>query len=106
MKRVLKMLGLVLGGLLCLAAAGLGYMVGRKPAMAPPSDIKVAMTPERIARGKYIFELSDCDGCHSARDFTRFGGPVIASQRAQGVEFPKEMGLPGRIACGNTHIDT
>src|SRR5689334_14766489 len=80
-------------------------MVARKPAIAPPSNIKVAMTPERIARGKYIFELSDCDGCHSGRDFSRFGGPVIASQRGQGVEFPKEMGMPGRIASRNITMD-
>jgi mono/diheme cytochrome c family protein len=86
-------------------AAGVGYMVARKPAIAPPSNIKVPMTPERIARGKYIYELSDCDGCHSGRDFTRFGGPVIADQRGVGVEFPKEMGLPGKIASRNITMD-
>jgi mono/diheme cytochrome c family protein len=104
-KRVLKVLALIVGGLVCLAAAGMGYMVARKPAMAPPADVKVAMTPERIARGQYIFELSDCDGCHSGRDFTRFGGPVIPGQRGQGVEFPKEMGMPGRIASRNITMD-
>jgi hypothetical protein len=89
----------------CLAAAAVGYLVLRKPTMAAPSDVHVAMTLERIARGKYIFELSDCDGCHSGRDFSRFGGPVIVSQRGQGVEFPKELGLPGRIASRNITMD-
>jgi mono/diheme cytochrome c family protein len=63
------------------------------------------MTPERIARGKYIFTVADCDGCHSGRDFKRFGGPVIEGQRGWGVEFPKEMGLPGRIAARNITPD-
>ena len=71
------------------------YMVARKPAIAPPSNIKVAMTPERIARGKYIFELSDCDGCHSGRDFTRFGGPVIADQRGAGRGVSEGDGTAG-----------
>ena len=105
MKRILKLVGLIIAGLVCLAAAGAGYLAVRKPAMAPASDIQVAMTPERIARGKYIFELSDCDGCHSGRDFSRFGGPVIVSQRGQGVKFPKEMGLPGRISSRNITMD-
>jgi hypothetical protein len=96
---------LALGGALCVAAAGATYMVFRKPAMAPPPDVKVQMTPERIARGRYLFTVSDCNGCHSGRDFSRFDGPVIESQRGQGVEFPKEMGLPGRIASRNITMD-
>src|SRR4051812_39249365 len=104
-KKAMKVAGLVLGGILCVGVAGASFMVFRKPAMAPPLDIKVEMTPERIARGKYIFTLSDCNGCHSGRDFSRFGGPVIESQLGQGVEFPKEMGLPGRIASRNITTD-
>ncbi len=53
--------------------------VFRKAAIAPPSEIRVAATPERIARGRYVFEnLADCDGCHSQRDYGRLGGPVVA----------------------------
>jgi hypothetical protein len=44
------------------------------------------MTPERIARGKYLFEhVADCGRCHSGRDFGRVGGPLV----------------PGREGCGN-----
>src|SRR3954471_6394697 len=105
MKKAIKIVGVVLGVVVCVAVAGASYMVFRSPAMAPPPDVKVQMTPERIARGKYIFTLSDCSGCHSGRDFSRFDGPVIESQRGQGVEFPKEMGLPGRIASRNITMD-
>jgi mono/diheme cytochrome c family protein len=105
MKKILKLLGVAVAILLGIGVAGASYLLVRKPATAPPLDVKVAMTPERIARGKYIFTLSDCDGCHSLRDFTRFDGPVVEGHRAEGLEFPKEMGLPGRIASRNITPD-
>ena len=102
MKRVVK-IGGIAAALVLLSAAG--YVAVKKPAAAPPTNVKVAMTPQRIARGKYIFTLSDCDGCHSRRDFTRFGGPVIEAGRGEGFVFPAEMGLPGRIAASNITTD-
>ncbi len=104
-KRLLQVAGLTLGAAACVGAAGAGYLLVRKPASAPPLDVKVAMTPERIARGKYIFTISDCNGCHSGRDFTRFGGPVVPGRQGEGFEFPKELGLPGRIAARNITPD-
>jgi mono/diheme cytochrome c family protein len=99
------MAGLAIAGIVCMGAAGAGYMLVKRPAIAPPLQVKVEMTPERIARGKYIFTVSDCSGCHSGRDFSRFGGPVIESQIGQGFEFPKELGMPGRIASRNITPD-
>src|SRR5579864_9025399 len=64
---------------------GFSWRRGRKPAIAPPSSIKVAMTPERIARGQYIYEtVADCASCHSQRDFTRVGGPEVPTGRGRG----------------------
>src|SRR5215831_1166779 len=97
-RRLMKVAGLLVSGIAFVGVAGASYMLLRKPATAAPLDIRVEMTPERIARGKYIFTVSDCDGCHSGRDFSRFGGPVIPGQKGIGVEFPKELGMPGRIA--------
>src|SRR5262249_38728318 len=58
------------------------------------------------ARGRYLFEnLCDSDGCHSQRDFTRFGAPVIVPGRGQGFEFPTELGLPGRVNASNITPD-
>src|SRR5438270_7243563 len=105
MTKIWKILGLGVAAIVCLGVAGASYLLVKKPAVAPPMSIKVAMTPERIARGKYIFTLSDCDGCHSARDFSRFDGPVIESRRGEGFEFPKDMGLPGRVASRNITTD-
>ena len=54
-----------------IALGGFGYLYFRKPVIAPPGVDKVEATQARIERGKYLFNLADCDGCHSQRDFSR-----------------------------------
>lgn len=104
-----RILGKVLAyGALALglvACSGATYFYLVKPSTARPLNIKVDMSAARIARGKQIFNLADCDGCHSQRDFTRFGGPVIESGRGRGFVFPKELGMPGTIAAPNITPD-
>jgi cytochrome c len=81
------------------------YLLVRRPSSAPPSNIKVAMVPATIERGKYLFTtLLDCDGCHSERDFTRLGGPVVAGARGKGGLLPLE-GLPGTVFAPNITPD-
>src|SRR5262245_31319690 len=81
-KKVLLVAGCLVGLAVVVGGAGIAYLFLRKPTQALPSSIKVAMTPERIARGKYLFEsVADCGGCHSQRDFTRVGGPEVLSGR-------------------------
>ena len=100
-----KIAGIVV--LIVVVASGgvLGYLYLRKPATAPPATIQVSMTPERIARGKRLFELvMDCDGCHSVGDISRFGRPVTEG-RGKGWVFPAELGLPGTIVARNITPD-
>jgi hypothetical protein len=104
MKRVLKVLGSVLGVLLLIAGGGLGYLMARKPEMAPAGSLKIARTAERLARGKYLVNLADCDGCHSERDLTRFNAPVMGARLA-GQMFPKEVGMPGTVVAPNLTPD-
>ena len=101
-----KIAGAVALIVLAVAGCGLGYLYIRKPAMAPPSPIQVAMTPERIARDAYLFQrVMDCDGCHSQHDESRFGCPVIESGRGKGYVFPAEMGMPGTLVATNITPD-
>lgn len=82
------------------------YLVIRRPASAAPSKVKVAMTPDAIERGQYLFTtLLDCDGCHSERDFSRLGGPVNVGGRGKGGVLPLE-GLPGQVNAPNITPDT
>ena len=63
------------------------------------------MAPERVERGQYLFTtLLDCDGCHSERDFTRLGGPVVAGKVGQGGVMQLE-GLPGQLSAPNITPD-
>ena len=103
LKKVLGALALVV---LLVVGGGLGYLYFREPAMAAPGAMKVEMTPERIARGKHLFQnLLDCDGCHSQHDESRFGRPVKEVGRGQGYVFPTEMGLPGTVVAPNITPD-
>jgi hypothetical protein len=101
-----KLLLAVVSVTVVVLGGGFGYLAIRKPVMAPPSNIRVEMTPERIARGKYIFEAgADCGGCHSERDWSRFTAPVVAGGAAKGVTFPPELGLPGTVIAPNLTPD-
>lgn len=89
-----------------VAGGGLAYLALRKPAMAPASTKSVPMTAERTARGRYLFEVvADCEGCHSQRDFSRFGGPVVSGGRGKGFVFPADLGLPGNVVAPNITPD-
>ena len=102
MKKILLSLCVIL----LIAAAGFAYLALRSPKSAPPSDIKVAMTPERIERGRYLFEVAaDCTGCHSERDWSKFSGPVLAGRVGVGVRFPPELGFPGDVYSANITPD-
>ena len=101
MKRIRQ--GLTVGALVVAVTVGgaTAYLCVRRPNMAPPPDMHAQPTPARLARGKYLFTLADCDGCHSERDFSRFGGPVNPGRRGVGTVFPASMRLPGLVAPPN-----
>jgi mono/diheme cytochrome c family protein len=103
MKKVIMFGGL---GAVVVVACGIAFLVLKGPELRAASDIRVPMTPERIERGRYLFEhAAHCDGCHSPRDWTKFAAPVIAASRASGVVFPPELGLPGEIVACNLTPD-
>jgi mono/diheme cytochrome c family protein len=103
LKRIL-LIGLAF--IIAVPAAGVGYLYLRKPAQAPAPSIRVPMTPERIARGKYLFTVADCDGCHSQRDFERMGGPVVESGRGRGNVLSSFVeGMPGVVVARNITPD-
>lgn len=108
-KRALVVLGYLVVAALGLGAAGVGWLYLRKPAMAAPLNIQVARTPERIARGRYVFvSVADCGACHSAHDYSRFGPPEIEAGRAIGnnlSELVKEARAFGTVVAPNLTPD-
>ena len=104
------MLKRILLGALCalvlFVGGGIAYLFLRKPAVAAPRNLHVVASEERLERGRYLFEnLLDCSGCHSDRDFTKFGAPVKPGGTGVGSVFPDEMGLPGRVVAPNITPD-
>lgn len=90
---------------LSVTVAG-GFLLMRKPAQAAAPNVRLEATPERLARGKYLFEVvADCGGCHSERDWSKFGAPEVAGRRGAGQVFPPEMGLPGTVVASNITPD-
>jgi len=90
-----------------LIGGGLAFLYFRKPAQAPVSAARVPMTPERIARGKYLFEhVADCGRCHSERDFGRVDGPVVPGRQGCGNVVSTFLhGMPGMVVASNITPD-
>lgn len=80
------------------------------PKVSPASNLKVAMTPERIARGRYLAEGPfGCVSCHSPRQ-PGYTYPTIPEKHfAGGADFSTMMdGIPGTVAPQNltpTHLE-
>lgn len=103
MKKVLKIV-LIMFIVIAVAITGLiGYVKTALPDIAAAEDLKIEYTKERIARGEYLANnVSMCIDCHSERDFTTFGGPLVKGTEGKGGEkFSKELGFPGDFYAPN-----
>ncbi len=104
MRRALRWLVGLLVVLVVIIGAGLAYFFSTYPAVAAAEHVQVASTPERVARGKYLFDhVAICVDCHSTRDFTKYAGPIIDGTHGKGGEaFTNEiMGTPGDFYARN-----
>jgi mono/diheme cytochrome c family protein len=103
MKRAIKVIGIAAGVLIVVLAGGLGYLLLRFPDAGPTPAITVNATPERLARGKYLFtHVAVCIDCHSTRDWTLFAGPIVPGTEGKGGErFDANIGLPGVVYAKN-----
>lgn len=103
MRKILKISGFVLIGLILLLSALLIYIKTALPYEETPSDLKVELTEERIKHGEYLANtVMVCMDCHSARDFSLFSGPLVEGTLGQGGEyFGPEMNFPGKFYARN-----
>lgn len=104
-RKTKRFLRRVLQAIPLLLLAALLYLWLRPPSRTAASSVRVSMEPDRIERGKYLFTgLSGCDACHSERDFSKAGAPVVVSGRGKGQVMPLRD-LPGRIVAANITPD-
>lgn len=110
MKRAVKIVGISLAVIVLLLAVAITFTISWRPFIGPKTrpltDRKFDVTPERLARGKYLTEnLLDCFACHSQRQWTKHDAPEIAGTKGGGqVPFPLE-GLPGKVNPPNISPD-
>ncbi len=103
----LKYLGITVAvGLLAVTGVASAWIALATPKSRPAQDIRVEPTPERIARGRYLFHnVADCAGCHSPRDPSKFSLIPDPDKIGSGFVFPAELGFPGRIVGANITPD-
>ena len=87
------------------AAAVIGSLSLWSLSIPSPAAIRIDSTPERLARGRQMFNLGHCDVCHSTRDFSRFNGPVAPGGTGAGLVFPKRLVPVGRVTVPNITPD-
>jgi mono/diheme cytochrome c family protein len=103
MKKIVKALLVLAALVLLLIGLAAGYVYFFLPNVGKAPDLKVAITPERIERGKYLAtSVAVCIDCHSTRDWSKFAGPIVNGTEGKGGEyFGKEMGFPGTFYSRN-----
>lgn len=107
MRKFKRIFGRVLIAILLLIIAAVAYIKLFLPNVGTAPVFTVERTPERIARGQYLANyVTVCVDCHSARDWTRYSGPVIEGSFGKGGElFDQRFGFPGSYYAKNITPD-
>ncbi|HRH69558.1 MAG TPA: c-type cytochrome [Flavobacteriales bacterium] len=103
MKRVLRILGILLGVIILVVIGAITYITQALPDIEVPANLKVEATPARIERGAYLANsVCACMDCHSTRDWSKFSGPLVAGTLGAGGErFDEQLGFPGAFISPN-----
>lgn len=88
MRKLLRAALILTVALIGLAGIALAYLFLALPKLSAPSTVKVAATPEKIARGEYLSRhVAGCVVCHGPRDWSRFSGPAQPGTEGGGRVF-------------------
>jgi len=103
MKKSTKLLLFIVVAAVFLITAVVSYICLALPDTGKPEDIKIALSPQRIARGKYLANhVILCMDCHSQRDWSKPIGAIAAVKLgAGGDDFDSSIGVPGDIYVPN-----
>jgi Cytochrome c len=90
-------------------ALGITFTIGWRPIIGPrirpTTSRKFESTPERLARGRYIFKfVSGCEDCHFPHDTNKPGAPIIEGAESSGQEFLID-GVPAKLFAPNLTAD-
>jgi len=81
----------------------ISYITLALPNVGAPENIKVELTPSRVARGEYLVNhVALCVDCHSTRDWAKFAAPMKSTGIGGGGEvFDSKVGFPGEVHVPN-----
>lgn len=101
--KFLKVSGMIIGGVILLAAGSGLYVNFALPNVGDAPDITVSRDSASVKRGKYLAtHVAVCMDCHSQRDWRMFSGPITNGSEGIGGEvFAKAAGFPGTIYATN-----
>lgn len=99
----MKKLFIILAVIIFLVIGAVAYVSYALPDVGPAPELKVEITSERVARGKYLaYNVMMCADCHSERDFSVFSAPPTPGTEFVGGDvFDHSMGFPGRFVSVN-----
>src|SRR5665213_816165 len=99
MKKFKKVLLYAVIIIVLIIVSVLSYVTLALPNVGDPENITIALTPQRIARGEYLANhVTQCVDCHSKRDWSKFGAPLVAGTIGGGGElFDASVGFPGLV---------
>jgi len=95
--------------LVVLLAVAITFTIGWRPFIGPKKRVltnrQFERTPERLARGEYLVNnIAGCPSCHSPKDWSQHGAPVIAGKNLVGQILPLP-GFPGTVVAPNLTPD-
>lgn len=99
----MRTLSKIIGVLLLVIVVAVIYITQALPDVPVPADVKVEVTPERLARGEYLANhVCVCMDCHSTRDWNKFSAPLVPGTLGKGGEkFDEALNFPGTFYSRN-----
>ena len=103
MKRTGKIIIFIVIALVVGIGGLLTYVKVALPNIGEAPNLKVELSAERIARGKYLANnVTVCIDCHSQRNWSVLSGPLDSSSLGAGGEkFDHSIGFPGEVRVPN-----
>jgi mono/diheme cytochrome c family protein len=87
MRTLLRIALLLVGIVVVVAGAGVGYLFAKYPDVPPAESVTVQPTPDKIARGEYLSKhVSGCVVCHAEHDTSKYASPVVPGTEGRGGE--------------------
>jgi mono/diheme cytochrome c family protein len=97
LRRLARVFPYLLAVLAVLVAGAVAYLFLALPRSAPPANLQVPRTPERIARGAYLSRhVAGCTDCHGERDWSKYSAPQMREREGHG-------GMVFRIGVGTLY---